>query len=81
MTDYEKQQLFYQQFNTVVHNHQEWLNTPQGTLEVLRDPWKAQPPTVQVSPSGSANPKDILNMLRQRKAQQMATNPDYGNVI
>jgi len=36
---------------------------------------------VHVSPPNSANAKDILNMLRQRKAAQMAIDPNYGNVI
>jgi hypothetical protein len=67
MTDYEKQQLFYQQFNTVVHNHQEWLRSPEGTLAVLRDPWKAQPPSVRIdSPYEENKARDILKMLRDR---------------
>jgi hypothetical protein len=73
---------FYTQFKHIaLQAHQDWVNSPEGTLAILRDPWKSQPPTVHVSPPGSANPKDILNMLRQRKAQQMAINPDYGNVV
>ena len=67
MTDYEKHQQFYQQFNTVVHLHQEWLNSPQGTLEVLVDPWKAQPPQVRIdSPHEENRARDILAMLKAR---------------
>lgn len=67
MTDYEKYQLFYQQFNTVVHNHQEWLKSPQGTLEVLKDPWKAQPPIVKIDhPQDENKARDILAMLKAR---------------
>ena len=67
MADYEQQQQFYQQFNTVVHLHQEWLHSKQGTLEVLKDPWKAQPPTVRIeSPFEENKARDILKMIRDR---------------
>ena len=70
MTDYEQHKLFYEQFNTVVHNHQEWLHSPQGTLEVLADPWKAQPPQVRIdSPFEENKARDILKMLRDRHTQ------------
>jgi hypothetical protein len=73
---------FYTQFKqTALQAHQDWCTSAEGTLAILRDPWKAQPPTVHVSPPNSANAKDILNMLRQRKAAQMAIDPNYGNVI
>ena len=39
---------FYQQFDTVVHNHQEWLKTPDGLLAVVKHPWKGQAPIVRV---------------------------------
>ena len=69
MTQHEQHQLFYQQFNTVVANHAEWLNTPQGTLEVLADPWKRQAPVVKIDHadySDSNKAADILRMLRAR---------------
>lgn len=67
MTDYERYQQFYQQFNTVVHNHTEWLNSPQGTLEVLIDPWKAQPPIVRIeNPQDENRARDILAMIKAR---------------
>ena len=72
MTDYERHQQFYQQFNTVVHLHQEWLNSPQGTLEVLVDPWKAQPPVVRVDHPSYADDtkvKDVLKRLRAKHIQ------------
>jgi hypothetical protein len=71
MTDYEKHKLFYEQFNTVVHNHTEWLHSPQGTLEVLADPWKAQPPQVRVEPNindpDHTQARDILRQIRARQ--------------
>ena len=67
MTDYEKHKLFYEQFNTVIHNHQEWLKTPQGCVEVLTEPWKAQAPVVRVeSPFEENKARDILEMIRAR---------------
>lgn len=76
MTDYQKHKLFYEQFNTVVHQHQEFIQSPQGMLEVLRDPWKAQPPQVRVEPNISdpdnTQARDILNMIRARQAAAMA---------
>lgn len=68
MTEYERQRLFYEQFNTVVHNHQEWLKTPQGTLEVLADHWKAHSPVVRIdSPFEQNAARDILAMIRARQ--------------
>lgn len=76
MTDYEKYQQFYQQFNTVVHNHQEWLNTPEGTLAVLRDPWKAQPPVVRIDhPDDTNKARDILQMIRARHNKNVTVTP------
>ena len=73
---------FYMQFrDAILQAHQAWCESAEGTVSILRDPWKAQPPVVHVSPPSSANPKDILAMLRSRKAQQMAINPNYGNVV
>ena len=72
MTEYEQQKLFYEQFNTVIHNHQEWLKTPQGCVEVLTDPWKAQPPAVKISHADYADDTkaaDVLRMLRARHTQ------------
>ena len=69
MTQYKEQKLFYEQFNTVVHNHQEWLNTPQGTLEVLTEPWKRQPPVVRIqSPFEENAAREILAEIRARQA-------------
>lgn len=76
MTDYEKQQLFYQQFNTVVHNHQEFINSPQGILEVLKDPWKAQPPVVRIeNPQDENRARDILAMIKARHGTRVNVQP------
>ena len=65
---------FYMQFKDVaLQAHQAWCNSPEGTMAILREPWKAQPPTVHISPPGSANPKDILNMLRQQAALNLSS--------
>lgn len=70
MTDYEKHKLFYEQFNTVVHNHQEWLKTPQGLMEVLKDEWKGKAPIVRIdSPFEENKARDILEMIRARHAK------------
>lgn len=67
MTQYEEQKLFYEQFNTVIHNHTEWLQSPQGCVEVLKDPWKATPPVVRIdSPFEENRARDILKMIRDR---------------
>jgi hypothetical protein len=82
MTDYEQHKLFYEQFNTVIHNHQEWLHSPQGCLEVLQHPWKAQPPRVRVDPNiadpDNTQARDILQQIRARQAATaaMAAAPD-----
>lgn len=79
MTEYQKQHLFYQQFNTVIHNHQEWKNTPQGMLEILRDPWKAQPPVVRVDPNiadpDNTQARDILKLLQARHNKAVTVLP------
>jgi hypothetical protein len=75
MTQYEEQKLFYEQFNTVIHNHSEWLQGPQGCVEVLKDPWKAQPPQVRVEPNISdpdhTQARDILRQIRARQQAAM----------
>jgi hypothetical protein len=41
--------------------------SPECILAVLRDPWKAQPPTVRIdSPYEENKARDILKMLRDR---------------
>jgi len=75
MTQYEEQKLFYEQFNTVIHNHQVWAESPQGCVEVLRDPWKAQPPQVRVEPNindpDHTQARDILRQIRARQQAAM----------
>lgn len=68
MTEYEIKQQFYEQFNTVVANWAEWRQTPQATLEILRDPWKAQAPevTVRANDAEHNRARDILTMLKNR---------------
>jgi hypothetical protein len=69
MTEYEKHKLFYEQFNTVVHNHQLWCESAQGTFEILQDPWKAEPPVVRIeSPFQENTAREILEMIRARHA-------------
>jgi hypothetical protein len=81
MSNFNVRADFYSQFDQAVALHAAWCQTPEGTVSILRDPWKALPPVSHVSPPGSSNPKDILTMLRDRKAQQMAIDPNYGNVV
>jgi hypothetical protein len=69
MTEYEQHQLFYQQFNTVVHNHQEWLHSPEGTLAVLRDPWKAQAPVVRIDHMDYADETKVKDVLKRLQAR------------
>lgn len=64
-TDEEKRQ-FYEQFNTVKPNHQAWCNTPEGTLEVLKHPWKAQPPIVYIDIPGETSTASILRRLKEK---------------
>jgi hypothetical protein len=75
MTQYEEQKLFYEQFNTVVHNHQVWAESQQGCMDVLKDPWKAQPPQVRVEPNISdpdhTQARDILRQIRARQQAAM----------
>jgi hypothetical protein len=68
MTEYELKQQFYEQFNTVVANWAEWTQTPQATIEIMRDPWKGQAPEVTVRPNDAEHnrARDILTMLKNR---------------
>jgi hypothetical protein len=68
MTEYERKQQFYEQFNTVVANWAAWSQTPQATFEILQDPWKANAPEVVVrAPDSEGNrARDVLNMLKNR---------------
>jgi hypothetical protein len=67
VSEYEKHQQFYQQFNTVVHNHQEWMNTPEGLLDIIKDPWKRQAPEVRIDHPGEINKaREILAKLREK---------------
>lgn len=67
VSEYEQQQQFYQQFNTVVHNHQEWLKTPEGLLAIIKDPWKRQAPEVRIDHPGEMTlAREILAKLREK---------------
>ena len=72
MTEYEQHQQFYQQFNTVVHLHQEWKNTPEGLLAILKDPWKAQPPVVRIDHVSYANENKAQEVLKRLRARHTA---------
>jgi len=75
MTEYEIKQQFYEQFNTVVANWAEWRETPQATIEIMRDPWKGQAPEVTVRFSGSNDAASILEMLKQRHTKATNAKP------
>ena len=68
MTEYERKQQFYEQFNTVVANWAAWSQTPQGTFEILQEPWKANAPEVIVRAQDLEHQRtrDILDMIKQR---------------
>lgn len=72
MNDYERKSAFYQQFNTVLENWQAWCQTPQGTMEILKDPWKAHPPQVLVRTSDVLDSTSILEQIRARRAAAAA---------
>lgn len=76
MTDYETRESFYSQFKeTGMQGHRDFCASAEGMLAILRDPWKAQPPKMLVTPPGDWNDaKSILAMLRQRQAQKIANN-------
>lgn len=57
---------FYNQFDQAVALHAEWCRTPEGTMAILRDPWKALPPVSHISPPDISNAKDVLHRLRAR---------------
>jgi hypothetical protein len=81
MTDYQLHKLFYQQFNTVIANHAEWLKTPQGCMEVLRDEWKGKAPIVRIdSPFEENTARDILDMIRARQAANPVPPPNPKNL-
>jgi len=70
MTEYEKHKLFYEQFNTVIHCHQLWCESAEGMLDILRDPWKAQPPVVRIdSPFEENRAREILAQIRARHTE------------
>lgn len=73
MTEYERKQQFYEQFNTVVANWAAWSRTPQATFEILQDPWKANAPTVDVRPTGITEAAEILAMIKQRHSKASTT--------
>lgn len=70
MATNEEKKQFYEQFNTVVHQHQEWLHSPQGTLEVMVNPWKAQPPVVYVDVPGEVSAASVLRQMKQRYGER-----------
>ena len=79
MTDHEKYQAFYKQFNTVVQNHAEWLQTPQGLMEVLKDDWKGKAPIVRIDhPNEENKARDILEMIRARHANAAVQTTSQG---
>lgn len=70
MTEYEKRDQFYQQFNTVRDNWEKWRQTPEATMEILKHPWKAEPPDVIVRAHDpdTQRTREILNKIRTRHA-------------
>jgi len=80
MTEYELKQQFYEQFNTVVANWAEWCETPQATIDIMRDPWKGQAPEVVVRANDPEHNKarDILNQIRARHTAAGTYTPPGG---
>ena len=63
----EQQEQFYEQFNTVIEQHRAWCHTPEGTVEILRDPWKARSPEVRIHVVTEPNVGDILWRIQQAR--------------
>ena len=80
MTEYQKRDHFYQQFNTVLKNWHEWTKTPQGLVEILKHPWKSEPPEVTIRANDPENNKarDILNQIRARHTTAGTYTPPGG---
>jgi hypothetical protein len=70
MATNEEKKQFYEQFNTVIHLHQEWLNSPQGLLEVIQQPWKGQAPIVYVDVPGETSAASVLRQIKQRYGER-----------
>ena len=77
MTEYERKQQFYEQFNTVVANWAEWCETPQATIEIMREPWKGQAPEVVVRAPDAEHQRtrDILTMIKNRHTKGVTNAP------
>jgi hypothetical protein len=74
MTDYETREAFYSQFEeTGMQGHRDFCASAEGTIAILRDPWKAQPPKMRITPPGDWNDAaSILAMIRKRQADKIA---------
>jgi hypothetical protein len=72
MSDWRaERELFYEQFNTVIEQHRAWCHTPEGTMQIMKDPWKARSPEVRIVVVGEPNVSDILYKIQQARLQQM----------
>ena len=64
----EQKKQFYRQFvDTGMNGYNAWCADPANTFEILRDPWKAEKPSITVS-EGGRSAEEILKMLRERQA-------------
>jgi hypothetical protein len=70
MSSWEDREEFYEQFNTIIELHRAWCSTPEGTMEIMRDPWKAETPQVRFM-HDPASPASILDMIQQRRKAQL----------
>lgn len=71
MNDWQtEREQFYDQFNTVIEQHRAWCHTPEGTMQIMRDPWKARCPEVRIVVVGEPNVSDILWRIQQARLAQ-----------
>ena len=65
-----EREQFYEQFNTVIEQHRAWCHTPEGTMQIMKDPWKARSPEVRIVVVGEPNVSDILWRIQQARLSQ-----------
>jgi hypothetical protein len=59
-----EQRDFFKSFDTTYENWQRWTKTPEGTMAILKDPWKGEFP----KPGQTA--EQVLAMIRERQNKQ-----------
>jgi len=53
----KSQRDFFSSFDTTYENWLQWTKTPEGTIAILKDPWKGEYPSIKPA-------KDILAKIR-----------------